>query len=64
MYARKGITPDREIVTHCSGGGRAAQAFFTLKLLGYSKVRVYYGSFSDYSARPEAPVEKGGGKDD
>jgi thiosulfate/3-mercaptopyruvate sulfurtransferase len=58
LYAAKGITPDREIITHCASGGRAAQSLFTLKLLGYPKVRVYYGSFSDYTKRPDAPVEK------
>jgi thiosulfate/3-mercaptopyruvate sulfurtransferase len=58
LYESKGITPDKEIVTHCASGGRAAQTLFTLKLLGYPKVRIYYGSFSDYTARPDAPVER------
>jgi thiosulfate/3-mercaptopyruvate sulfurtransferase len=58
LYASKGITPDKEIVAHCASGGRAAQTLFTLKLLGYPKVRIYYGSFSDYTARPEAPIER------
>lgn len=61
LYASRGITPDRQIVTHCASGGRAAQTLFTLKLLGYPHVRIYYGSFADYSHRPEAPVEKGAG---
>jgi 3-mercaptopyruvate sulfurtransferase SseA len=39
-------------------GGRAAHSLFTLKLLGYPKVKVYYGSFSDYTSRPDAPIEK------
>jgi thiosulfate/3-mercaptopyruvate sulfurtransferase len=58
LYADHGLTPDKEIVSHCASGGRAAQTLFTLKLLGYPKVRVYYGSFSDYTSRPDAPVEK------
>lgn len=58
LYASKGITPDKEIVTHCASGGRAAQTLFTLKLIGYPRVRIYYGSFADYSRRREAPVEK------
>jgi thiosulfate/3-mercaptopyruvate sulfurtransferase len=58
LYESRGVTPEKEIVTHCAGGGRAAQTLFTLKLLGYPKVRIYYGSFADYSARPEAPVER------
>jgi thiosulfate/3-mercaptopyruvate sulfurtransferase len=58
LYVQKGITPDKEIVVHCASGGRAAQSLFALKLLGYPKVKVYYGSFSDYAALPEAPIEK------
>jgi thiosulfate/3-mercaptopyruvate sulfurtransferase len=58
MYAAKGITPDKEIVVHCGGGGRAAQSLFALKLLGYPKVKVYYGSFSDYSGLSDVPIEK------
>jgi thiosulfate/3-mercaptopyruvate sulfurtransferase len=58
LYIAKGITPDKEIVAYCASGGRASHSFFALTLLGYPKVRLYYGSFSDYSARPGAPVEK------
>ena len=58
MYTAKGVTPDKQIVVHCAGGGRAAQSLFTLKLLGYPKVKVYYGSFGDYSTLPDAPIEK------
>jgi thiosulfate/3-mercaptopyruvate sulfurtransferase len=58
LYTSRGVTPDKEIVPYCATGGRASQTLFTLKLLGYPKVRLYYGSFSDYSSRPEAPVEK------
>jgi thiosulfate/3-mercaptopyruvate sulfurtransferase len=58
LYEQRGITPEKEIVTHCASGGRAAHTLFTLKLLGYPKVRIYYGSFSDYTTRPDAPVEK------
>jgi thiosulfate/3-mercaptopyruvate sulfurtransferase len=58
MYAAKGITPNKEIVVHCAAGGRAAQSLFTLRLLGFKKVKVYYGSFADYSALPNVPIDK------
>jgi thiosulfate/3-mercaptopyruvate sulfurtransferase len=58
LFEAKGITPEREIVTYCATGGRAAHTLFALKLLGYPKVRVYYGSYTDYAGRPEAKIEK------
>lgn len=58
LLESKGVTPDREVVTYCASGGRASHSLFTLKLMGYPKVRVYYGSFSDYTNRPDSPVEK------
>ena len=39
-------------------GGRAAQSLFTLRLLGFKKIRVYYGPFADYSALPNVPIDK------
>lgn len=58
MYAAKGIMTEKEIVVHCGAGGRAAQSLFTLKLLGFPKVRIYYGSFRDYSNLPHVPIER------
>jgi thiosulfate/3-mercaptopyruvate sulfurtransferase len=58
MYITRGINPDKEIVVYCASGGRASQTLFTLKLIGYKRVKVYYGSFRDYSALENAPIEK------
>jgi thiosulfate/3-mercaptopyruvate sulfurtransferase len=58
MYAAKGITPSKEIVVYCASGGRASQTLFTLRLLDFKKVKVYYGSFADYSALPNVPIDK------
>ena len=58
MYAAKSVTPDKEIVTYCASGGRASVSLFALTLIGYKKVKLYYGSYSDYAARPGAAFEK------
>jgi thiosulfate/3-mercaptopyruvate sulfurtransferase len=53
----KGITPDKEIVSYCQGGGRAAHGVLTLKLLGYDRVSNFDGSYGAY-ASSTAPVER------
>jgi thiosulfate/3-mercaptopyruvate sulfurtransferase len=56
MFDAAGVTPDKEVITVCQGGIRAAQAAFTLTLLGYPNVRDYDGSFSDWGNRDDTPI--------
>jgi thiosulfate/3-mercaptopyruvate sulfurtransferase len=51
-----GVTPDKEVITVCQAGIRAASAAVTLRLLGYEKVRVYDGSFADWANREDTPL--------
>lgn len=46
-----GVTPDKEIVTYCRSGARAAHTYFLLRRLGYARVRNYDGSWLEWSAR-------------
>lgn len=57
MYERAGITPDREVVTYCQGGYRAAHSYLALRLLGYPRVRNYLGSWREWGDRAELPIE-------
>ncbi len=56
MYESAGVTPDREIITHCQAGVRAANAMLALKLLGYERVRNYDGSFLEWANRDDTPI--------
>lgn len=57
MYEDAGVTPDREVITYCQGGYRAAHSYIALRLLGYPRVRMYIGSWKEWADRDELPVE-------
>jgi thiosulfate/3-mercaptopyruvate sulfurtransferase len=57
MYASAGVTPDREVVTYCQGGYRAAHAYLALRILGHPRVRNYTGSWKEWGDREDLPLE-------
>ncbi len=58
MYEGVGVTPDREVITYCQGGYRAAHSYLALRLLGYPRVRNYLGSWKEWGDREELPIEQ------
>jgi thiosulfate/3-mercaptopyruvate sulfurtransferase len=59
MYDAAGVTADREVVTYCQGGYRAAHAWLALRLLGFPHVRNYTGSWKEWGDREDLPISSG-----
>jgi thiosulfate/3-mercaptopyruvate sulfurtransferase len=58
MYEGAGITPDREVITYCQGGYRAAHTYLALRHLGYPNIRNYTGSWKEWGDRVDLPLER------
>jgi thiosulfate/3-mercaptopyruvate sulfurtransferase len=58
LYEAAGLKTASKVITYCGAGVQAAQAYFTLKYLGY-RVALYDGSLSEWTRVPGAPLVKG-----
>jgi thiosulfate/3-mercaptopyruvate sulfurtransferase len=59
-YAAQGITPDRDIILYCNTSTEASHLWFALRaLLGYPRVRIYAGSWTEWAEREELPIATG-----
>ncbi|MGJ7476184.1 rhodanese-like domain-containing protein [Pseudomonas fulva] len=52
-----GITPDKEVITHCQTHRRSGFTYLVAKALGYPRVKAYAGSWSEWGNHPDTPVE-------
>lgn len=57
VISKIGLTRADRVVTYCRTGPRAAIAYYALRELGFNNVRLYDGSFHDWSQRPELRVD-------
>jgi thiosulfate/3-mercaptopyruvate sulfurtransferase len=57
--AAKGITPEKNIVTHCQTHRRSGLTYVAAKSLGYPNIRAYPGSWSEWGNCDDVPVATG-----
>ena len=55
----EGIVSNSPIAIYCHRGARAASAFYALRSIGYNGVRNYVGSWHEWSAKKNLPIERG-----
>ncbi len=57
LFIGAGVARGQEVVAYCQMGMRASAIYFALRLLGYARVRLYDGSWEDWSPQVQLPVE-------
>jgi thiosulfate/3-mercaptopyruvate sulfurtransferase len=60
LFAESGVVKDKEIVVYCRTGRKASHVYFTLKyVLGFPNIRLYQGSWVEWSADKDLPIKTG-----
>ncbi|MCT4685268.1 MAG: sulfurtransferase [Roseicyclus sp.] len=57
--ASVGITTEDTVYLYCFKGARASNSYLALKLAGVKDVRIYFGSWNEWSRDPELPIDSG-----
>ena len=57
--ATAGIAPSDTVYLYCFKGARASNTFLALKQAGFADVRMYFGSWNEWSRDDRLPIESG-----
>jgi thiosulfate/3-mercaptopyruvate sulfurtransferase len=58
IYEERGIVPSKGVIAYCQVGMRASVDLFALHLVGYDKLRNYYGAWEEWGNRDDLPLAR------
>lgn len=56
LLADAGVERGKEVIVHCQAGIRTTQGVFTLRLLGWDRVRAYDAAMAEWANREDTPL--------
>ena len=57
LLASQGITPDKEVITHCHTHRRSGFTYMLARALGYPRIKGYAGSWAEWGNNPDSPIK-------
>ncbi len=58
IFESRGILPSQAVIAYCQVGMRASVDLFALRLIGYGRLRNYYGAWEEWGNRDDLPLGK------
>jgi len=55
--AERGITPDKEVITHCQSHHRSGFTYLIARSLNFPRIKAYPGSWYEWGNRTDTPIE-------